>query len=103
MSSPDKVRHNDKMDLLNESHSFYRDCVSGEKFNFSFFELMENAKKDVARVDEFLAKAQRGESVKGDIMDFVHNVDHDGFVVSTEKKYYLLAWDVLKKKPIDLQ
>lgn len=103
MSSPDKVRHNDKMDLLNESHSFYQDCVSGEKFNFSFFDLMDNAKKDVKRVDEFLAKALDGENIKGEIMDFVHNIDHDGFIVASEKKYYSLPWDVLKRKPIDLQ
>lgn len=93
MCSPVKVKEDEKIDFLNEKKSPWADAVTGAVRNESFLELMDKARKDVARADVILEKARKGEDVLGLIRDFAHGTDHDGFPVGAEKVHFDFCWN----------
>lgn len=97
MSMPYK-REYLEIDTLNISKRTYRDCVTGQEYNYSFDEIMKNAKKDAKYIDELLdlILINKKEDYKNCIKQFVNNISHDGFEVSAHKKYYETCWDINK-------
>lgn len=83
MSLPRSDKAFKKYDLLNTSHSEWADCVTDAKRNESIEELVIVAKNELKIVDNLLLNPKLEEYKK-----FINNIDHDGFVVGSKKKYF---------------
>ncbi|MCQ2087192.1 MAG: zinc dependent phospholipase C family protein [Bacilli bacterium] len=88
MMSPARSKPYEKYDVTNLSNSEWKDCITGEIRKESFLELVENAKKELPKVDELIKKASLNEDIKEDMVNFIHNIDHDGFMVNATKSHY---------------
>ena len=88
MMSPARSKPFEKYDVTNLSNSTWKDCVTGEPRQESFLELVENAKAELPRVDEIIKKASSKEDIREDMVNFIHNTDHDGFEVNATKSHY---------------
>lgn len=89
MVTPRKVKHNDVLDVLNDTKDEWRDCVTNVAHNDSFLELIAKASDEVDLLDKLLA----GKYSEQDLKTFIHNTDHDGYDVGMEKKYFKSVWD----------
>lgn len=98
MCMPNKTKPYEKYDLLNLQENEWLDCVSGQTHNETFLQLVENAKSELPKVDELIAKASRKEDIKQDMINFINNIDHDGFEVNTTKVHYQVYSDLEDKK-----
>ena len=72
-----------KEDYLNTKKSEWKDCVTGESRHESVDELVANAVKETYQIDRLLNEPSI-EKMK----TFIHQIDHDGFKVNAEKKYF---------------
>lgn len=88
MMSPCRSKPYEKYDLLNLKHTEWKNCVSGEAYNESFPELVEKARQELKIVDSILEKGKDGSITREDMINFINNIDHDGFVVDSKKIYY---------------
>ena len=73
-----------KEDFLNIQKNEWKDCVSGESRFESLDELVTTAQKECEKINVFFEKPKLSS-----IKSFVNNIDHDGFKVNSEKKYFL--------------
>ena len=87
MMSPSRIKPYAKYDVLNLAKEEWKNCVTGEVHNESFLELVENAKNELKQVD-FIINKSKNNNVRDDMKIFISNIDHDGFIVNSEKKYY---------------
>ena len=83
MSFPFTNKKAIKEDYLNTKKSEWKDCVTGESRHESVDELVANAVKETYQIDSLLNEPSI-EKMK----TFIHQIDHDGFKVNAEKKYF---------------
>ena len=70
-------------DYLNTSKKEWKNCVTGESRRESVDELVANAVKETLEIDDLLNKPSLANMKK-----FIHGIDHDGFEVGANKKYF---------------
>ena len=85
---PPSLKPFEALDILNESHSAWKDPVSGEERLSSVEDLFEQAHQDFLEVHGWLLKAKQGKDVTLDLKDWAKNLDHDGTPFGSTKKYY---------------
>lgn len=85
---PPSLKPFEALDILNESHSVWKDPVSGEERLSSVEDLFEQAHQDFLEVHGWLLKAKQGKDVTLDLKDWAKNLDHDGTPFGSTKKYY---------------
>lgn len=83
LSFPFNCKQAIKEDFLNTKKSMWKDCVTGKERRESLDELVLLSEKECERIDEFLSKPNEKE-----IKAFVNEIDHDGFKIGAEKKYF---------------
>ncbi|MFA6377834.1 MAG: zinc dependent phospholipase C family protein [Acholeplasmataceae bacterium] len=91
MVTPRKVKNNDILDVLNDRKDEWRDCVSNQLHNESFLELIAKASDEVDILEKLMAQKY----TEADIKKFINNIDHDGFNVGAQKRYFKSVWDKL--------
>lgn len=92
MSMPMKVNKYDEYDILNDSHQKWADCLTNQERHESIKELVTNAQKELIELQNIIFNASKNEDISKELSSFVHNIDHDGFKVNSEKIYYSLLW-----------
>lgn len=90
MSDPLNVKKLEKYDIFNEKHNKWLNATNGNMRFESFFDLYENAKVDASKVCYIIDKFNNREDVKDNLTKFTYEINHDGFKVGSEKKYYKL-------------
>lgn len=80
------------VDFLNECHSSWPDMVSGANHTESFYDLMNQAKKDFLSIIPTIQKAKNGEDVSQDLHSFVGVICHDGCDPSLTKRFSKPRW-----------
>ncbi|MFA5503269.1 MAG: hypothetical protein WDA35_02645 [Bacilli bacterium] len=87
MSTPKRVKDDEKVDYLNLKHREWKHPVSGLVSNKSFPELVKLAEKDYKTSLE-LFECSIDEVVSKKIKMFVKKIDHDGCVVNSSMVYF---------------
>ena len=90
MTLPRNDKQYHQYDILNDKKNDWLNCVTGEKRNDSFFELMEKASNDLKVLDEIFESINNGAYDISQINRFVNNINHSGFEVNAKKIYYKL-------------
>lgn len=98
MMSPSRTKPFEKYDILNLKKDEWCDCVTGEKHNESFLELVKNAQEEIKQIDKLIEKAAKKENIRDDMVLFINNIDHDGFTVNAEKVHYKNYLDMADTK-----
>ena len=88
MSTPVKSFKTKEIDYLNTSHEKWLNPVSGEEFNLSVIEMLDNAAREISEIDRILNLAKNDLPFEMDLKRFVDNIDHDGSLVNAKKTYY---------------
>jgi len=89
LSLPRSTKNIKKYDLFNVKHQKWLNCVNGNIRFESFEDLWVNAKKDAQKVHEIL-ESPNEKQLKDKLCAFSKNIDHDGFIVNSKKKYFEL-------------
>ena len=76
-----------KVDFMNATKEEWPDPVSGEKRKESWYDLMDNAKKEYLSFLPLLEKAKNGEDISKEAHEFYAGIDHNGVKDGATKKY----------------
>lgn len=76
-----------KYDLFNEAGNKWLNCVNGNIRFETVFDLIENAKHDAHLVDSIIMSKSQ-EKLNEKLQGFTKNIDHDGFPINSEKKFF---------------
>lgn len=91
MVTPNNIKHNDILDVLNDHKEEWCDCVTNSPHHDSFQELVSKASDEVLLLNQLLSQ----DFTEQDLKKFINNIDHDGFNVGDEKRYFKSVWDKL--------
>ncbi|MCR4561953.1 MAG: zinc dependent phospholipase C family protein [Bacilli bacterium] len=88
----------EKLDVLNERHTEWKNPATGVVHNDSVEEMYKQALEDFRKAHSLLMRFRDGEDIKDEFNSFVDNRDHEGGPVGMKKQYYDLCWKVMNKK-----
>jgi hypothetical protein len=97
MSYPHHIKKYAPMDILNEAHRAWLNCVTKQVRTESFSDLWDLAMSDYKKAHQIIEKAKLFQPEKDDLKAYVHSQDHDGFHVGVKKKVFDLCWDRLPR------
>jgi hypothetical protein len=97
MSYPHHLKKYAPMDILNEAHRAWLNCVTKQVRTESFDDLWQICLKDYQKAHQILEKARLYEDGKDDLRKFVGSQDHDGFHIGLKKKVFDLCWNRLPR------
>lgn len=90
-------RKEKSLDLLNESHSVWRDPVSGEERHLSFEELFLPARELYLKMEEALAMDEEGSKIAARLSELYGGIDFDGTPEGKRKAYFRQSFDEFPK------
>ena len=89
---PPSLKPYESLDVLNESHSVWKDPTTLEEYRKSVEDLSAEAASEQADVLAILEAAKRGEDTKEALTKLEANNDHDGGIYGQAKKEYRLCF-----------